>query len=85
MNEYSKSGDVYTFAFVVYEILTNKVPFENFNSNEIYKEVVINGNRPEIPNHVPLLIVCWSQDPNDRPSFDTIVKLLKNDSNYIIC
>ena len=70
--------------------MTNKVPFENFNSNEIYKEVVINGNRPEIPNSLSisyrsLIEKSWSQDPNDRPSFDTIVKLLKNDSNFIIC
>ena len=26
---------------------------------------------------------CWSQDPNDRLSFDGIVDLLENDPNFI--
>lgn len=26
---------------------------------------------------------CWSQDPDERPTFDEIVYLLKNDSRFI--
>lgn len=27
-------------------------------------------------------ITCWSQKPEERPSFEEIVSILKNDQNY---
>ena len=68
--------------------MTHAIPFETIqNTNEIYNEVVIKGNRPKIPNSIPeyyrsLITRCWSQDPNDRQSFDAIVDQLKNNSNF---
>lgn len=88
-NDYSKSGDVYAFAFVVFEIVSNDLPFKDlYNKNQIYNEVVLNENRPEIPSFVPdcyrnLIEKCWSQDPKERPSFDAIVDHLKNNINFI--
>lgn len=75
INKHSKNGDVYSFGFVVYEIVTNKIPFNEIkNINEIYNEVVNKGNRPNIEESVPdcyrnVIECCWSQNENERPSF----------------
>lgn len=88
-NEFSKSSDVYAFAFVVFEIVSNEVPFADItNNNQIFKEVVVNQNRPILKESIPmsyrnLIKRCWSQNPSERPSFDEIVYLLKMDSGFI--
>ena len=88
-NEYSKSSDVYAFSFIVFEILTNEIPFQNItNNNQIFNEVVINHKRPEIKKSIPnsyryLIEKCWSQNANDRPTFDQIVTNLKTDPQFI--
>ena len=49
---------------------------------------VIQGQRPEFKKEIPkcyrsLIESCWAQEPISRPSFDDILKLLKNDKEFI--
>lgn len=87
--KYGKEGDVYSFSLVVYEIVTNEIPFKDFNTiAQIYANVVMKGNRPEFDFPVPdsyrnLIEKCWAYDPTDRPTFDEIVNMLKSDSGFI--
>lgn len=81
----TKSGDVYAFSLIVYEILTNEAPFKSFN--DLYKKIN-NGDRPEIPSFVPecyqdLIERCWSEEPEKRPTFDEIVEELSTENGYI--
>lgn len=85
--DYSKAGDVYSFAFIVYELMCNDVPFKNESMNQIFSEV-IDGNRPEFYQSLPdcyqqLIEKCWDNDPNERPSFDEIVEHLKSEKEFI--
>ena len=88
-NCYSKSSDVYAFSFIVFEIITNEIPFQFLNNmNQIYSEIVIKGNRPEFNKNIPscyrsLIEKTWSQNPNERLSFNEIEKLLKTDLSFI--
>lgn len=88
-NEYTTSSDVYSFGFIAFEILTGQIPFKGIvNKNSIFNEVVNNASRPEIPSTLPkvyrdLIERCWSQEKNDRPSFEDIVKHLRSDTNLI--
>ena len=86
--EYTKAIDVYAFAIIVYEIITNQAPFPNCGSYQISCKVV-NGERPEFKYTIPdsyqrLIEKCWSHDPKDRPTFDEIVNDLEKDPGFII-
>ena len=79
--QYTKASDVYAFAMVVYEIVEKEVPFHFKNRNQVMYSVSIKKDRPEfvkpIEDHYKELIVeCWSQNPNKRPSFENIVHKL---------
>ena len=51
--EYKKAGDVYTFAMIVYEIMTNEIPFEGFNQYQLFWEVTHNDYRPKFKFSIP--------------------------------
>lgn len=72
-----KSDDVYSFAIVVWEIITEQVPFSGYCNEELYEKVVVEGYRPELPRKIDsvlagLLINCWSENVEERPDFEEI-------------
>ena len=86
--EYNIESDVYAFAFIMYEIITNEQPFAECKSVEEIKTKVINGIRPKFPYPISdayqdLIERCWNQDPSKRPTFDEIVDELQNDPSYL--
>ena len=48
-SDYTAACDVYSFALVVCEMLTNKVPFEDVHEFAIINRVGKLGDRPELP------------------------------------
>jgi serine/threonine protein kinase len=75
-------ADVYSFALVCYEILTGKEPFEGEKMSDLYKRVVLEHARPELPKTCPRRLVslirrCWDRDPLSRPDFPEICKELR--------
>ncbi|KAK8842485.1 hypothetical protein M9Y10_026074 [Tritrichomonas musculus] len=87
---YSKESDVYSFAFIVYEIMTNDVPYSEFkNPFDFIRGVALENQRPKFNKLIPkcyqnLIESCWSTDPEQRPSFDLIVDKLKSDESFIV-
>lgn len=75
--------DVFSFACVIFEVLTGKLPWDSpeISVTDILKAVA-KGERPEDDEPVPecalakLMRACWQQEPQERPGFPEIVKKL---------
>ncbi|KAK8896502.1 hypothetical protein M9Y10_014409 [Tritrichomonas musculus] len=89
--KYDKKVDVFSFSILAYQLLLNKAPydktvlgytFENFSAKILKNEL-----RPEtdfIRNTIikSFLERCWSPKPDERPSFDQIIKEMTEQRFY---
>eukprot|EP00658_Telonema_sp_P-2_P081109 TRINITY_DN8228_c0_g1_i2.p1 TRINITY_DN8228_c0_g1~~TRINITY_DN8228_c0_g1_i2.p1 ORF type:complete len:387 (+),score=116.94 TRINITY_DN8228_c0_g1_i2:753-1913(+) len=80
--QYTEKVDVYSFAMVAFEIVTNQVPFSGMNTVQISHVVVNQDTRPKLPATCPanmreLIERCWVKSPAQRPSFASILKFLQ--------
>jgi serine/threonine protein kinase len=75
---FNKSVDVYAFGILLCEMFTAEIPFYGVEPFAI-RERVIGGDRPSCPSYampgrcVRLIQQCWSQRPEERPDFTTVV------------
>jgi serine/threonine protein kinase len=81
-NSYFQESDVFSFGMILYELLVGQRAFPNLKPQQIAHKVVINDERPTIPEFVlpsarNLITDCWSTEPGDRASFDEIMDRLK--------
>lgn len=78
-SKYSEKVDVYSFGVVMYYVVTKgDMPMISPSARENY----------QLPNEInrfsqKIIKSCWSVDPNERPSFDKILKLMDS-NNYIL-
>jgi len=79
---YSEKIDVYSFAIVLWELLSHGLPFDQI---EVWRIplMITGGERPIIPktncpeDFIRLIRICWVHHPEQRPSFINIMKYLK--------
>jgi len=79
----NEKTDVYSFAIVLWEMLTGKEPFEEHSSYEVFVHAVcVKDERPQLPDDMhttlkTLLTECWQKTPDKRPSFGQITDRLE--------
>ena len=83
--EFTKMSDVYLFGVILYMIITSNITITNIDNDFISKRR--KGYRPPLDGisqpYRDLIEKCWSQNQNERPTFDEIVEKLKNDQGFI--
>jgi len=85
----TEKADVYSYAIVLWEIITQQVPFPDMTSFPKFRQAVCLKNvRPPLDDVKQesikkLLEECWHRNPEVRPSFEDIIK--KIDEILIEC
>jgi len=79
----TEKTDVYSFALVLWEIVTQKALFPEYTDLDLFTtDIAKNGVRPMLSGQVPILdeIIkkCWVREPTKRPSFQELLPMLQN-------
>ncbi|KAK6932572.1 Serine-threonine/tyrosine-protein kinase, catalytic domain [Dillenia turbinata] len=79
---YGRKVDVYSFGLILWELVTSTIPYEDMTPIQAAFAVVNKNLRPPIPEDCPpamraLIEQCWSLQPEKRPEFWQIVKVLE--------
>lgn len=78
-----EKSDIYSYGVILWEIATEKIPWDNLNSMQVVGAVGFMNQRLEIPKDVDpqwasIIESCWHSDPISRPTFQELLEKLKD-------
>ncbi|CAF1498575.1 unnamed protein product [Adineta steineri] len=85
---YSSKSDVYSFGVLIWEAFSPEkiMPYDFISNDDEVRQRKLNGEKLKQPNNCDseiwaVMLQCWENKPEDRPSFETIHSKLKNIQN----
>ncbi|KAI4327002.1 hypothetical protein L6164_019509 [Bauhinia variegata] len=75
----NEKSDVFSFGVILWELMTQSIPWKILNSLQVVGVVGFMDRRPDLPEgldpHVASVIHdCWRSDPEQRPSFEELIQ-----------
>ncbi|XP_015083358.1 putative proline-rich receptor-like protein kinase PERK11 isoform X1 [Solanum pennellii] len=75
----TEKSDVFSFGVILWELMTESIPWNNLNSLQVVGVVGFMDRRLEIPEHLDtrvstIILDCWQSNPAVRPSFQDIIQ-----------
>jgi len=83
--------DVYAYGMILWEMITECVPYQGKYNNLLALTVAVTQNvRPQIPDSISitlahLIMDCWDGNPQRRPLFSEILHEKEDYFNKIVC
>lgn len=79
----NEKSDIYSFGVVLWELATEKIPWENLNPMQVVGAVGFMNQRLEIPQGLDprwaaIIESCWHDDTQCRPTFHELIERLKD-------
>ena len=86
--KYDTSCDQWSFAVVIWEMLTGQMPYKGMRSGDIAREVALGTHRLPLPSRGPkpllrIMALCFNGQPEGRPKFREIVSSLDAVANKL--
>ncbi|XP_078446651.1 uncharacterized protein LOC144715584 [Wolffia australiana] len=78
-----EKSDVYSYGVVLWELVTEKIPWDNLNSMQVIGAVGFMDQRLELPEDLDpqwasIISNCWHSEPGLRPTFQELIDRLKD-------
>ncbi|KAJ0979947.1 hypothetical protein J5N97_015421 [Dioscorea zingiberensis] len=78
-----EKSDVYSYGVILWELVTEKIPWENLNAMQVIGAVGFKNQRLEMPKDLDpqwesIIQSCWHSDPHRRPSFEELLEKIKD-------
>ncbi|RWR80771.1 serine/threonine-protein kinase EDR1 isoform X1 [Cinnamomum micranthum f. kanehirae] len=85
----NEKSDVFSFGVILWELMTESIPWTNLNSLEVVGVVGFMDRRLDIPEDLDpristIIHDCWQSDPEQRPSFEQIRQRMADLINSIM-